>query len=187
VRKTLTAVIVLVTASSWLYLFDRASSNGEAAVRRAEQTWGEAIVAKSLDQTIAFYAPDAVTAGSAMFLRAGGGVSGRMGQAFCGSFVHLYVENGARRCREIRVDRILERNLGRGARSWPLSYRVAETAKRPMGSPYRRGLVSPLGQRNRAIGASIASLASPSCPTTVRLTRAYCFFSKGCFFRNCSK
>jgi hypothetical protein len=67
VRKTLTAVIVLVTASSWLYLFDRASSNGEAAVRRAEQTWGEAIVAKSLDQTIAFYAPDAVTAGSAMF------------------------------------------------------------------------------------------------------------------------
>jgi ketosteroid isomerase-like protein len=67
VRKTLTAVIVLVTASSWLYLFDRASSNGEAAVRRAEQTWGEAIVAKSLDQTVAFYAPDAVTAGSAMF------------------------------------------------------------------------------------------------------------------------
>jgi hypothetical protein len=33
----------------------------------------------------------------------------------------------------------------------------------------------------------IASLASPSCPTTVRLTRAYCFFSKGCFFRICSK
>jgi hypothetical protein len=121
------------------------------------------------------------------FLRAGGGVSGRMGQAFCGSFVHLYVENGARRRREIRVDRILERNLGRGARSWPLSCRVAETAKRPMGSPYRRGLVSPLGQRNRAIGASIASLASPSCPTTVRLTRAYCFFSKGCFFKSCSK
>jgi ketosteroid isomerase-like protein len=39
----------------------------EAAIRDADAAWAEAIASKSIDQTLAFYDPEAVTAGSAMF------------------------------------------------------------------------------------------------------------------------
>ena len=39
----------------------------ENEVRRADHAWATAIAAKSLDETTSFYAPDAMTAGSAMF------------------------------------------------------------------------------------------------------------------------
>jgi ketosteroid isomerase-like protein len=42
-------------------------AHAEAAVRQAEETWGRAIAAKSVEQTVAVYDPEAVTAGSAMF------------------------------------------------------------------------------------------------------------------------
>ena len=44
-----------------------AEHDAEAEVRKSESAWANAIATKSLDQTIASYAPDAVTAGSAMF------------------------------------------------------------------------------------------------------------------------
>jgi len=69
-----------------------------------------------------------------------------MGEAFCGSLVRVYVDSGARRDHQVRVNRILERNLGRGTRPWPLSRGVAETGKRPMEGRYRRGLVSPVAR-----------------------------------------
>ena len=65
--KTLVAVILLAALFSGRSLFYSASSTEEGAVRKAEQTWCEAIASKSLDQVVASYAPDAVTAGSAMF------------------------------------------------------------------------------------------------------------------------
>lgn len=65
--KTLTVVILLAALSGGPYLHDSVSATEEAAVRKSEQTWCEAIASKSLDQTVASYAPDAVTAGSAMF------------------------------------------------------------------------------------------------------------------------
>ncbi len=43
------------------------ASPAEAAVREADAAWARAVAAKSLDQTVACYDPEAVTAGSAMF------------------------------------------------------------------------------------------------------------------------
>jgi len=39
----------------------------ESMIRSADAAWAEAIASKSVDQTLAVYAPEAVTAGSAMF------------------------------------------------------------------------------------------------------------------------
>ena len=39
----------------------------EASIRAADAAWAEAVGAKSVDRTLAFYDPEAVTAGSAMF------------------------------------------------------------------------------------------------------------------------
>lgn len=44
-----------------------AAPASEAAVRQADETWAKAVAAKSVEQTLAMYDPDAVTAGSAMF------------------------------------------------------------------------------------------------------------------------
>jgi ketosteroid isomerase-like protein len=44
-----------------------AKDTGEAAVRSADSLWATAIASKSLEQTVTFYDPEAVTAGSAMF------------------------------------------------------------------------------------------------------------------------
>ena len=43
----------------------------EAAVRKADIEWAKAVASKSVEPTVAFYAPDAVTAGSAMFPASG--------------------------------------------------------------------------------------------------------------------
>ncbi len=43
----------------------------EAAIRDADAAWAKAIASKSIDQTLAFYDPESVTAGSAMFLARG--------------------------------------------------------------------------------------------------------------------
>jgi len=79
--KTLIPLILLATLSSGLY-FLPASSSEEAAVKKAEQTWCEAIASKSLDQTVASYSPDAVTAGSAMFPARGLRSFGPHGRSF---------------------------------------------------------------------------------------------------------
>jgi ketosteroid isomerase-like protein len=43
------------------------SSSAETAVRQADEAWAKAIAAKSVEQTVGFYDPEAMTAGSAMF------------------------------------------------------------------------------------------------------------------------
>jgi ketosteroid isomerase-like protein len=43
------------------------ATSPEAAVRQADEAWAKTIASKSVDQTIALYDPEAVTAGSAMF------------------------------------------------------------------------------------------------------------------------
>ena len=43
----------------------------ETAVREADIEWAKAVASKSVERTVAFYAPDAVTAGSAMFPASG--------------------------------------------------------------------------------------------------------------------
>jgi len=45
----------------------RAPSGPEAAIREADGAWAKAIAEKSVEQTVTFYDPEAVTAGSAMF------------------------------------------------------------------------------------------------------------------------
>ncbi len=46
---------------------EAASNSVETTIRRADAVWAEAIASKSVDQTLAVYAPEAVTEGSAMF------------------------------------------------------------------------------------------------------------------------
>ncbi len=41
--------------------------SAEAEIREADAEWVQAVGSKSLERTLSFYAPDAVTAGSAMF------------------------------------------------------------------------------------------------------------------------
>ena len=65
--KTLLALIFLSVLSPAPYLLASEASTPEADVRKADRVFAEAIAAKSLDRTLACYAPDAVTAGSAMF------------------------------------------------------------------------------------------------------------------------
>ena len=43
------------------------ATSAEVAVRQSDEAWAKAIPTKSLDQTVAMYDPEAVTAGSAMF------------------------------------------------------------------------------------------------------------------------
>jgi ketosteroid isomerase-like protein len=43
------------------------ATSAEVAVRQSDEAWAKAIATKSLDQTVAMYDPEAVTAGSAMF------------------------------------------------------------------------------------------------------------------------
>ncbi len=65
--KTFLSVILLATVA---YPFSRGgplSTSAEAAIRNADQAWAEAVASRSVERTLAFYAPDAVTAGSAMF------------------------------------------------------------------------------------------------------------------------
>ncbi len=46
---------------------EAASSSVENTIKEADAAWAEAVASRSVDRTLAFYAPDAVTAGSAMF------------------------------------------------------------------------------------------------------------------------
>jgi ketosteroid isomerase-like protein len=63
------------TCIAWIFLplspAESAPSTTEVAVREAEEEWSKAIAFKSLDRTVESYAPDAVTAGSAMFAAPG--------------------------------------------------------------------------------------------------------------------
>ncbi len=52
--------IILLAASA-------AAADPEAALRKADEGWLTAVAAKSVERTLAFYAPGIVTAGSAMF------------------------------------------------------------------------------------------------------------------------
>ena len=60
------AVLFMVTIFCGLQIHE-VLNGPEAELRKLDFAWSKAVASKSLDQTMAFYAPDAVTAGSAMF------------------------------------------------------------------------------------------------------------------------
>jgi ketosteroid isomerase-like protein len=65
--KSFLGVIFLSAIAYALYQGAPPSSTQDAAVRHADEAWAKAVTSRSVDQTLAFYDPDAVTAGSAMF------------------------------------------------------------------------------------------------------------------------
>jgi ketosteroid isomerase-like protein len=64
--KTLSPLVCFLLVSPLLFA-PISNSSADAAVRKADQDFAKAFAAKSLEQILASYAPDAVTAGSAMF------------------------------------------------------------------------------------------------------------------------
>lgn len=64
--KALLAVVLLTVLTMTAYQSTR-TRTAEDAVREADAEWVKAIASKSLERTLSFYGPDAVTAGSAMF------------------------------------------------------------------------------------------------------------------------
>jgi len=65
--KTFLGVIFLAAIAYALYQGGPPSSAPDAAVRNADEAWAKAVASTSVAQTLAFYDPAAVTAGSAMF------------------------------------------------------------------------------------------------------------------------
>ena len=65
--KTLLGVVFLAVLALVRQQPSPTPSGPEAAIREADSAWAKAIAEKSVEQTLTFYDPEAITAGSAMF------------------------------------------------------------------------------------------------------------------------